>query len=106
MIEKKETRLKLELKQKGNATSNKVVIVKSLKVTIIIFYIFITGNQCYLTDPLNGHVNCSDNTATYSCDPCWQLVGNKQRTLSEDGIWTGYKPLCGKILLCNHNLYL
>ncbi len=30
---------------------------------------FITGNQCDLTDSLNGHVNYSDNTATHSCDP-------------------------------------
>ncbi len=57
---------------------------------------FITGNQCDLTDPLNGHVNCNNNTATYSCDPCWQLVGNERRTFSEDGIWTGYRPICSK----------
>ncbi len=63
---------------------------------IYILLIFIIGNQCDLTDPFNGKVNCSNNTATYLCDPCWQLVGNERRTFTEDGIWTGYKPICSK----------
>ena len=59
-----------------------------------------------LTNPTNGQVSTSTGrttfaqTATYSCDPGYNLVGSTQRTCQATGVWSGSVPTCqGKLLL-------
>ena len=33
-------------------------------------------------------------TATYSCDPGYNLVGNSTRMCQADGVWSGNEPTC------------
>ena len=52
-----------------------------------------------LTDPANGSVNhtagtTSGQTATYSCDTGYNLVGESTRTCQAEGNWSGNAPTC------------
>ena len=52
-----------------------------------------------LTDPANGQVNHTagttfGQTATYSCDTGYTLVGDSTRTCQADGMWSGNEPTC------------
>ncbi|XP_052809444.1 sushi, von Willebrand factor type A, EGF and pentraxin domain-containing protein 1-like [Mya arenaria] len=51
-----------------------------------------------LTAPTNGAVTnpltYEGQTASYSCDPDYQLVGNAARTCQNTGVWDGTDPLC------------
>ena len=62
-----------------------------------------------LTDPDNGSVIHSagttlGQTATYSCDTGYNLVGNSTRTCQAIGNWSGSAPTCQGMLL--HSVYL
>ena len=56
-----------------------------------------------LTDPTNGQVSTGrttfGQTATYSCDPGYNLVGGTQRTCQVTGVWSGSVPTCQGMLL-------
>ena len=58
-----------------------------------------------LTDPHNGQVNTSgtklEQTATYSCNTGYNLVGDSTRTCQARGEWSGSAPTCLGILLSN-----
>ena len=52
-----------------------------------------------LSTPNNGGVTYSDSTtyqsvATYSCDTGFELDGDRRRTCSAQGTWTGSEPQC------------
>ena len=62
-----------------------------------------------LTDPANGqvtHVTGTDlgQTATYSCNTGYNLVGDSTRTCQATGNWSGSAPTCEGMLL--HSVYL
>ena len=66
-----------------------------------------------LRNPVNGQVNDTNGTifgqtATYSCNTGYNLVGNSTRMCQADGLWTGSAPSCERMLLLsrsNHQLY-
>ena len=57
-----------------------------------------------LSDPANGQVNQTagtpfGQTATYSCNTGYNLVGNSTRTCQASGNWSGSAPTCQGMLL-------
>ena len=57
-----------------------------------------------LSDPANGQVNHTSGTtlgqtATYSCNTGYNLVGNSTRTCQSTGNWFGRAPICQGMLL-------
>ena len=70
-----------------------------------------------LTDPANGQVSTTETTfgetATYSCNTGYNLVGNNTRTCQATGNWSGSAPICQRMLLLSnmpikyvHNVFL
>ena len=60
---------------------------------------FSTLAQCpILIGPANGFVNVTGNSpgdsATYTCDPDYDLVGMSKRVCGNDGEWSGTAPTC------------
>ena len=52
-----------------------------------------------LTNPVNGQVTHTGRTtyrqtATYSCDTGYNLVGDNNRTCQATGMWSGSEPVC------------
>ena len=52
-----------------------------------------------LNNPANGQVSHPDGTtftqtATYSCDTGYNLMGDNTRTCQADGMWSGNQPTC------------
>ena len=68
-------------------------------------FLILTAVDCgNLTDPANGQVTHTagttyGQTATYSCDTGYILVGNRTRTCEATGNWSGSAPTCQGILL-------
>ena len=62
-----------------------------------------------LSDPANGQVNTTgttfEETATYSCNTGYNLVGNSTRTCQATGNWSGSEPTCERMLLLNNTPY-
>ena len=57
-----------------------------------------------LPNPSNGSVSHTagttfGQTATYSCNTGYTLVGNDTRTCQADGMWSGSEPTCQCMLL-------
>ena len=57
-----------------------------------------------LNDPANGQVSHPDGTmtgqtATYSCNTGYNLVGESFRTCQATGMWSGSEPTCQRMLL-------
>ena len=57
-----------------------------------------------LTNPANGSVNhiagtTNGQTAIYSCNTGYNLVGNSIRTCQAIGNWSGSAPICQGMLL-------
>ena len=57
-----------------------------------------------LTGPANGQVDLTSRTtfgqtATYSCNTGYNLVGDSTRTCQAARVWTGSAPTCEGILL-------
>ena len=56
-----------------------------------------------LTDPANGQVDLTSGTtfgqtATYSCNTGYNLVGDSTRTCQATGVWSGSAPTCEGII--------
>ena len=76
------------------STQNSVIMFSNLTVVDC-------GN---LTDPANGQVNHTsgttfEQTATYSCNTGYNLVGDSTRTCQATGNWSGSAPVCQSMLL-------
>ena len=60
----------------------------------------LTAVECgSLTDPANGSVNHTagttfGQTANYSCNTGYNLVGDSTRTCNATGKWSGSEPTC------------
>ena len=63
-----------------------------------------TAVECgTLTNPANGQVTHTGRTrfgqtATYSCDTGYILVGQSNRTCQATGVWSGSEPICQSML--------
>ena len=60
-----------------------------------------------LPNPANGLVNNTNGTtfgqtATYSCNTGYNLVGNSTRMCQATGVWSGSAPTCERMLLISH----
>ena len=68
-------------------------------------FLILTGVDCgNLTDPANGQVDHTagtpfGQTATYSCNTGYNLVGDSTRTCQATGNWSGSEPTCQSMLL-------
>ena len=64
----------------------------------------LTAVNCdVLTDPANGQVSHNTGTtlhqtATYSCNTGYDLVGDRTRTCQATGQWSGSTPTCHRML--------
>ena len=70
----------------------------------VIFIILIVVDCGSLTDPANGSVTHTagttfGQTATYSCNTGYNLVGDSTRTCQATGVWSGTAPTCQGMLL-------
>ena len=71
-------------------------------------HMLIVVNCGALTNPTNGQVSHTGGTtygqtATYSCNTGYNLVGNSTRTCQATGMWSGSEPTCqGMLLLVSH----
>jgi len=60
-----------------------------------------------LTNQDNGRVShptgtTFGQTAIYTCNPGYKLVGDSTRECQTTGVWSGSKPTCKRMLLLNH----
>ena len=68
-------------------------------------FLLLTVVDCgNLTDPANGQVDHSagttnGQTAVYSCNTGYNLVGESSRTCQAEGDWSGSAPTCQGMLL-------
>ena len=72
-------------------------------------FLILTVDCGNLTDPANGQVNHTGGTtvgqtATYSCNTGYNLVGDSTRTCQARENWSGSAPTCQGMLL--HSVYL
>ena len=77
-----------------------LVVLESYMILLIL-----TAEDCgSLTDPANGSVTLtagtSGQTATYSCNTGYILVGDSTRTCQATGKWSGSAPTCEGIAMC------
>ena len=87
------------------------ILVKYCHVTIILLtchpyipfhfmeMIFLLVGLCpVLSDPANGMVTMTGNsvgdTATYTCDDGYELIGSMTVTCMDDGAWSDGPPMC------------
>ena len=64
-----------------------------------------------LTDPANGQVSHTagttfGQTAIYSCDTGYTMVGDGNHTCRATGVWSGCAPTCQSMLLLEIEYYL
>ena len=64
-----------------------------------------------LPDPANGRVSHSTGTtfgqtATYSCNPDYSLVGDSTHVCQATGVWSGSGPTCQCMLLLKLEHYV
>ena len=67
-------------------------------------FLILTVDCGTLTDPVNGSVTHSagttfKQTATYSCNTGYGLLGDSNRTCQAIGNWSGSEPICQGMLL-------
>ena len=76
------------------------------------FYAFLTDVDCgTLTYPTNGQVSHTagttfGQTATYSCDTGYNLVGDNTRICQATGVWSGSAPTCQGMLFLKLEYYV
>ena len=69
-----------------------------------LYILFQTAVDCNaLTNPANGQVSHTagttfGQTATYSCNTGYNLVGDSTRTCEATGMWSGSEPTCQRML--------
>ena len=74
-------------------------------------FLSLTAVDCGdLTDPANGRVDHTagsslGQTAQYSCDTGYNLVGDSTRTCQATGNWSGSAPTCQGVLLLSNIPY-
>ena len=69
------------------------------QVTLILHTVLTAVDCGNLTHPANGSVNHTagttfGQTATYSCNTGYNLVGDRARTCQATGNWSGSAPTC------------
>ena len=72
-------------------------------ITSVIFFILAVVECGNLTAPANGSVTHTvgttfNQTATYSCNTGYNLVGDSTRTCQATGEWSGSAPTCQGVL--------
>ena len=77
--------------------------------TIHVFFLLTVVDCGTLTNPANGQVSHTagttfGETATYSCDPGYNLVGGNTRMCQATGNWSGSTPACQCMLLLKHTI--
>ena len=71
-------------------------------------FLFLTVVDCgTLNDPANGHVSHTagttfGQTATYTCNTGYRLVGDSNQTCQATGRWSGSAPTCQGMFLLTH----
>ena len=96
----------LGLKQKLNIAHMQVFKLKYEVTYMEYMYLLLTVVNCgALSNPANGQVNHTagttlGQTATYSSNTGYYLVGNSNRTCQATGGWSGSVPACQSMLLC------
>ena len=84
---------------------------KTLELELYIQSYLLTAEDCgTLTHPTNGQVSYTagttyQQTATYSCDPGYNLVGDSTRICHATGMWSGNAPTCHGMLLLELEYY-
>ena len=72
----------------------------SYKIHVLDTFLFLTAVDCNtLPKLLNGKVSHTgrttfEQTATYSCDRGYNLVGDSIRRCQDNGQWSGREPTC------------
>ena len=66
---------------------------------MLIILLIVVAIQCdALSDPDNGAVSVTGtgvgDTATYTCDDGYELIGSSTRTCQSNGDWSGSPPTC------------
>ena len=83
--------------------------MKSRKSACHVVSHFLAVMDCgFLTDPANGRVSHTagttfGQTATYTCDTGFNLVGDNTRMCQVAGVWSGNAPTCQGELLISYN---
>ena len=72
---------------------------KGIMLFWFIYFILIVVDCGTLNDPANGRVSHTagttfEQTATYSCNTGYNLVGGSTRTCQASGAWSGNAPTC------------
>ena len=75
------------------------------EVTQILLFSLTAVDCGSLTDPANGQVDHTagtslGQTATYSCDTGYDLVGDSTRTCQATGEWSQSAPTCQGTYVC------
>ena len=78
---------------------------------MIVFSFLIVVDCGTLNAPANGQVSHTagttfGQTATYSCDTGYNLVGDSNHTCRATGVWSGCAPTCQGTLLLEIEYYL
>ena len=81
----------------------RMLLCPLVDVISYIIFLILTAVDCgNLIDPDNGQVTSETTfgqTATYSCNTGYNLVGDRTRTCQAEGSWSGSAPTC-KGTLC------
>ena len=69
-----------------------------------VLFTILTVGCSNLANPVNGQVSHTagtilGQTATYSCNTGYNLVGGSTRTCQNTGVWSGSAPTCSCMLL-------
>ena len=90
---------------KIQATENCMTSSRCINLHDNLLPLILTAVDCgNLTDPDNGSVTHTvgtafRQTATYSCNTGYELVGDSNRTCQATGNWSGSAPTCQGMLL-------
>ena len=81
-----------------------VIMASSTCKNLHNIFLILTVDCGTLTDPDNGSVNHTagttvGQTATYSCNTGYNLVGDSTHTCQASGNWSGSEPTCQGVLL-------